>query len=341
MYWFSECNKKEFMSLELLNKRINYQGGANQQKRMFEDKLRTLKKALLYSYQAATAVLKDNRQFRCLINPDKNKPDYDNKILSIPYKDICLNTPRVGKTTQGEEEVGIKPGDVFVWKQNNEHWLVFLQSLDEKAYFRSEIRKCEAIANIEKEEYWIYIRGPVETDIKWNSKSGIIWNSLNYSIVFYITANENTNKYFTRFTKIKISDPRDNKMRTWEVAGVNPYYGDGIIQVFANEYFENSIQDEINKEKENEIESPDLKEEPDVYIEGPQEVPQYSSAEYTIRNENGGYWILQETNGEEINLNNTKDIIRLNFTGKIGICTLIYRIQNFKDICLPVKVISL
>ena len=130
-------------------------------------------------------------------------------------------------------------------------------------------------------------------------------------------------------------------MRTWEVAGVNPYYGDGIIQVFANEYFENSIQDEINKEKKNEIESPDLKEEPDVYIEGPQEVPQYSSAEYTIRNENGGYWILQETNGKEINLNNTKDIIRLNFTGKIGICTLIYRIQNFKDICLPVKVISL
>ena len=130
-------------------------------------------------------------------------------------------------------------------------------------------------------------------------------------------------------------------MRTLEVAGVNTYYGDGIIQVFANEYFENSIQDEINKEKKNEIESPDLKEEPDVYIEGPQEVPQYSSAEYTIRNENGGYWILQETNGKEINLNNTKDIIRLNFTGKIGICTLIYRIQNFKDICLPVKVISL
>jgi hypothetical protein len=51
-----------------------------------------------------------------LINPDKNKPDYDNKILSIPYKDICLNAPRIGKTTQGEEEVGIKPGDVFVWK---------------------------------------------------------------------------------------------------------------------------------------------------------------------------------------------------------------------------------
>jgi len=43
----------------------------------------------------------------------------------------------------------MKPGDVFVQKENNEHWLVFLQSLDEKAYFRSEIRKCEAEAEIE------------------------------------------------------------------------------------------------------------------------------------------------------------------------------------------------
>ena len=62
-----------------------------------------MKKALLYSYQAATATLADGREFRCLINPDKTKPAYDNKIISIPYKDVCLNKPRVGKTTEGEE----------------------------------------------------------------------------------------------------------------------------------------------------------------------------------------------------------------------------------------------
>jgi hypothetical protein len=54
---------------------------------------------LLYSYQAATAILPNGREFRCLINPDKNKPAYDNKILSIPYKDICLNAERFGKTS--------------------------------------------------------------------------------------------------------------------------------------------------------------------------------------------------------------------------------------------------
>lgn len=61
-----------------------------------------------------------------MINPDKNKPAYDNKILSIPYKDICLNMPRIGKAIEGEIPIDIKPGDVFVWKETDTHWLVYL-----------------------------------------------------------------------------------------------------------------------------------------------------------------------------------------------------------------------
>ena len=38
----------------------------------------------------------------------------------------------------------MKPGDVFVWKETNTHWLVFLQILNETAYFRSEIRRCDS-----------------------------------------------------------------------------------------------------------------------------------------------------------------------------------------------------
>jgi hypothetical protein len=48
----------------------------------------------------------------------------------------------------------------------------------------------------------------------------------------YITADENTNAYFERFKTIKITDPRINKKRTWRVAGVDPYYGDGVLQIF-------------------------------------------------------------------------------------------------------------
>ena len=86
--------------LDNLNIRLNYMGGKKAEDRMITDKLRTLKKALLYSYQAATAVLEDGREFRCLINPDKLKNDYDNKILSIPYYDICLNKDFTCMNTQ-------------------------------------------------------------------------------------------------------------------------------------------------------------------------------------------------------------------------------------------------
>jgi len=65
---------------------------------MIRDKLWTLKKSILYSYQSATIAVRDDEtfeypnRFQCLINPDKLKPDYDNKIISIPY-----NAPIVGE----------------------------------------------------------------------------------------------------------------------------------------------------------------------------------------------------------------------------------------------------
>lgn len=102
-------------ALDGMQKRLNYNGGQEQQKRMNQDKLRTLKKALLYSYQGATAILEDGREFRCLINPDKLKTSYDEKIISIPFEDVCLN-PEYSKretTSKGTENIDLKPGDVF------------------------------------------------------------------------------------------------------------------------------------------------------------------------------------------------------------------------------------
>lgn len=61
---------------------------------MVKDKSFSLDKALLYSYQSATAVLSDGREFRCLINPNKISMELDDKVLSIPFEDICLNKER-------------------------------------------------------------------------------------------------------------------------------------------------------------------------------------------------------------------------------------------------------
>ena len=103
--------------LEDLVTRLDYRGGVQQVSRMNEDKLDALKKALVRSYQSATAILADGREFKCLINPDKLKNQYDDKIVSIPFKDVCLNADRIGKRVEGEVEIGMKPGDVFTWKE--------------------------------------------------------------------------------------------------------------------------------------------------------------------------------------------------------------------------------
>ena len=335
------------MSLELLNKRLKYQGG-NQEQRFINDKLKSLKKALLYSYQAATAVLSDGKQFRCLINPDKNKPAYDNKILSIPYKDICLNMPRMGKTSEGEIDINIKPGDVFTWKETDTHWLVYLEYIEEDAYFRAEIRRCDQQIKINDNLYWVYIRGPVETSIEWAQKAGVEWNSLNYSLVMYITADEVTNNYFERFKIIKILDPRSNKEKTWQVVGVDPYYGDGIIQIFLDEFFENSIADAVAAENSAEIGEENPVDETVAYIDGPTVIQQYENENdnnitvyYEIHNAENGNWYLR-WKGEQQNLNSSLKIIPLRISiGERGTFTLIYRIQGQEDITLDVKIIAL
>ena len=107
--------------LDTMSTRLKYAGGHRQIDRMNEDKLRSLKKALLYSYQSATAILSDGREFRCLINPDQIKNLYDNKYISIPFEDKCLNERAISanskiqirKTKNGLQEIGMKPGDVF------------------------------------------------------------------------------------------------------------------------------------------------------------------------------------------------------------------------------------
>jgi hypothetical protein len=255
--------------LSNLNKRVSYYGKTSED-RMNRDKLYSLKKSLFDAYQAETAVLEDNREFKCLINPNKNTTDYDNKILSIPFEDVCLNSSEdKGKTSQGAEKIGIKVGEVFTWKETNTHWLVYLRYLEESAYFRAQIRKCNNQVEINGKSYWVYLRGPTETSITWNQKDSIEWNDLNYSLVMYITQDENTLEYFHRFSKVKISTVDNNKKETWQVVGQNPYFGNGIIEVMLEEFYENTVEDEAEVEKiEKEASKEDKTDYSKPYIKG-------------------------------------------------------------------------
>lgn len=336
--------------LENLKRRLDYNGG-NAEQRFQKDKLNSLKKALLYSYQAATAILSDGREFRCLINGDKTKADYDNKILSIPYQDICLGYAKVtidesgdmvitedkkkpnNKTINGIEDINIKPGDVFIWKETKTKWIVYLEYLEEDSYFRAEIRKCESEIIIDDTKYPIYIRGPVETTIQWNQKKGDLWNNLNYSLVIYITKNQQTLDYFHRFTQIEI----DKKM--WEVSAVDEYSADGIIEIVLKETFNNPIEKYANYKQRQKIGQEHLPDE--IYIDGPTEVYPYEKYKYIIKNANVlGKWTLNTNKAHFLEINADSVTIGIT-TGRSGSFNLIYYISENNQITLPIVIKSL
>ena len=132
--------------------RIKQHGGSRQQERMIKDKRRSLDHAVKYSYQAAEIKKIDNGfespVAPALINPNKLKPDYDDKVLSVGF------------------EYGIHCGDVFEWLGTHTHWLVYLQDTTELAYFRGDIRKCSYVISWQDEDglhsTYAAVRGPVD-----------------------------------------------------------------------------------------------------------------------------------------------------------------------------------
>ena len=304
-------------SLNRMSKRLSVYGGSDQWVRMREDKLRSLKKALLSSYQRAivqkydvkkdslanniisiitllqdkqslsdsqTAILNQLEEeynfstsdrdsvryinmlqqivdsltseapyFRALINHDKLKVDYEDKIISIPFSE-----PPVGETEAIDTD--FNNGTVFKWVHGNKeewtpdtYWIVYMQYSEETAYFRAEIRKADeqiSIVIIDDEgnentvSYRGWMTGPNETTALWNTKRGVTWNDMNYTKLLYITKDEDTLAYFQRFDRIIING------KPWEVQAYNENYstsktGDfssGIIRVALKETYTSADQ---------------------------------------------------------------------------------------------------
>ena len=233
------------LGVSLMAKRLSQMGGRTQQERMIKDKRRSLNKALLYSYQSAFVkkiqdldnILPQEEAanqppVRALINPDKVKQDYDDKIISIGY------------------EHEYKPGDVFEWVNTNSYWLIYLQDKTELAYFRGEIRRCRYTINYKDDdgnEYSTYaaIRGPVETKINFIQKNGISVDRPNFSLHILLPANQNNLKYFDRYKKFYLLE--DNKKICWRVEAIDWISTPGILEVNAVEYYVNEFEDDLEK----------------------------------------------------------------------------------------------
>lgn len=224
---------KGIYSIESGAKRLAVNGGFLQQERMIKDKRRSLNRALFSSYQGADIrnVLEDedSHPIRALINPDKLKQDYDDKILSVGY------------------EYGFQPGDVFEWLGTKTHWLIYLQDLTELAYFRGDIRKCsyEICWDDDTGRHSTYaaVRGPVETVINSVQKHDISIDTPNYSLNILMPLNEYTQKYFQRYAKFYLQG--DSAKVCWRVEATDWISMPGVLEINAQEYYSNEIEDDI------------------------------------------------------------------------------------------------
>ena len=210
--------------------RLRQAGGNRQQERMIKDKRRSLDYAVWNSYQAAEIIktgATDRKLVRALINPNKLKQDYDDKVVSVGF------------------EYDIKCGDVFEWLGTHTHWLVYLQDLTELAYFRGDIRKCSYEINWEDENgfhtTYAAVRGPVETKINFIQKHGISIDTPNHSLSLLLPKNEDTLNYFKRYEKFYLQ----NDETCWRVEATDWISTPGILEVTAVEYFANESEDDI------------------------------------------------------------------------------------------------
>ena len=382
--------------LDSMSKRLGAWGGSNQWIRMREDKLRSLKKALLSSYQKAIVqkynvkkdslanslisiitLLQDKQElsenqinilsnlendypnlslysrdddeyvhtleqvvdsltaaepyFKALINHDKLKVDYEDKIISIPFKEAP-------EGSEEEIDTDFHNGTVFKWVHGNKqewtpdtYWIVYMQYSEQTAYFRAEIRKADEeiqIIVIDDEgnentvSYRGWMTGPNETTALWNVKKGVVWNDMNYTKLLYITKDEDTLAYFQRFDRIIING------KPWQVQAYNDAYstskrGDyssGIIRVALKETYTSTDQfvKELKDAEAAQIQA-DLAydaEHTQARIDGPTAAHPYDILIYKAKNyEQPQNWYISDDSLVKV-LDYTEDTLRLEVISK-------------------------
>lgn len=234
-------------NFDMMRRRLEYQGGIKQEDRMIHDKYKTFLRALEFSYQAADIQLAQHFNsclsaiaepqpsgpiVRALINPDKIKQDYDDKIISIDSKH------------------GFVSGDVIKWVGTDSYWLIHLEELTEDAYFRGEIRRCKYKIKFKDEEgnwvsTWAAIRGPVETQIDSIQKNQVRVDRPNLSLNILMPKNDKTVAAFQRYKEFLFQG------RSWKVQAPDDISMIGVIEVNAEETYIDKDTDDTQNDMKN------------------------------------------------------------------------------------------
>lgn len=234
-------------NFDMMKRRLEYQGGIKQEDRMIHDKYKTFLSALSFSYQAADISLAQNREsclsaiadaqpsgpiFRALINPDKLKQSYDDKILSV------------------DRQHNFKCGDVIRWEGTDSYWIIHLAELTEDAYLRSEIRRCRYKIKFRDEKgnwfaTWAAIRGPVETQIDSIQKNQTRVDCPNLSLSILMPCNDQTLKAFDRYSEFLFAG------RSWKVQAPDSISMEDVIEINAEESYIDRDTDDVSNEIKN------------------------------------------------------------------------------------------
>jgi hypothetical protein len=264
-------------NLDLMRLRMR---DADQQERMIADKRKTLDKVFLYSYQGADVRdLNDKTEtiYKALINPNSLKPDYDDKVISIPF------------------ESNFSTGTIFSWERTQTKWIIYLQDLTELAYFKGDVRKCNYVISWMDEDKQIHTsyaatRGPVETKISTTTKNGIVYNTPNHTLSILLPQTEDTVKYFKRYAKFYLQglDKQDDLI-CWRVEGFDYISTPGILEITAVEYYANEFEDDIEAGIAGGLVEPDP--EPETRITGDTFIYPKMPYTYTYEGDEEGEWV--------------------------------------------------
>ena len=210
-------------NFELFKMRARAANVDRQHDRMVLDKKRSMHRALLYSYQAAW-IKKDADPeaiwVRALMNPDKVKFDYDEKIVSVDW------------------ECGFEPGDTFEWgKGTGSHWIILKPEDTELAYMRANCRRCKYLVAVDPETHqefgqWAAIRGPVETKLNTIQKAGIVADVPNLTLDIYMADTDVNRRTFERYKRFEYDG------RYWKVQAPDFISTPGVFEIQAEEDYE-------------------------------------------------------------------------------------------------------
>lgn len=224
--------------LEKMKQRLNYNNYDYNDNLNVKGKYKSFLGALKNSYQAEWITLDKNepteKKYRCLINPSRLTEQFDKKVISIDF------------------DSGVKEGTIFWWDRTKSYWLVSLQQHTEEAYFRGIIGRANYEFEIDGKIYRAIVKGPDENSESWNKSHNIYFNKMNYSLVLQIAKDDKTVKYFTRekIVKMKMDYPSSEKheeimseYHNWKVVATDKYSSDFLIDVYLDEWFDNTMED--------------------------------------------------------------------------------------------------